>query len=167
MFSVILATDLHFGIGKNNSIPWHLSCDLKWFKQLTTHNVVVMGRNTWESLPRKPLPNRINIVLSSIPIQSLDPSTLHIRSISELLDLRDRYYAEKEWFIIGGASLYDLFLNSSMINRIYWTLIFETYDCDTKIQTNLFQQFGTSWNWSISPCSISYPHHRKYILSSI
>ena len=149
MFSVILATDLDFGIGKKNTIPWHLPNDLKRFKRLTSEQVVVMGRRTWDSLPKKPLPNRINIIVSSTPSDiKISPSIITVSSISELLVLRDQIYLDKEWFIIGGAQLYDIFLNSSYINKVYWTLIFERYECDTRIKTFIPDAFQKGWYWS-------------------
>ena len=65
-FKAIAAMSLNRAIGAGNKIPWHLPEDFKWFKQLTSGNVVIMGRKTFESLG-KPLPNRINIVLSRHP----------------------------------------------------------------------------------------------------
>ena len=68
-FSLIVATDKNLGIGKMNSLPWKLKSEMRYFRETTLHfnNVVVMGRNTWESIPNKfkPLSGRINIILSS------------------------------------------------------------------------------------------------------
>ena len=66
-FKAIAAMSLNRVIGAGNKIPWHLPEDFKWFKQMTSGHVVIMGRKTFESLGGKPLPNRINIVLSSSP----------------------------------------------------------------------------------------------------
>jgi dihydrofolate reductase len=68
-FKAIAAMSLNRVIGDGNKIPWHLPEDFKWFKKMTTGNVVVMGRKTFESLGGKPLPNRINVVLTRHPIQ--------------------------------------------------------------------------------------------------
>jgi dihydrofolate reductase len=65
-FKAVAAMSLNRVIGAGNKIPWHLPEDFKWFKQLTTGHVVIMGRKTFESLG-KPLPNRVNIVLSRHP----------------------------------------------------------------------------------------------------
>ena len=65
-FKAIAAMSLNRVIGAGNKIPWHLPEDFKWFKQMTSGNVVIMGRKTFESLG-KPLPNRINIVISRHP----------------------------------------------------------------------------------------------------
>ena len=62
---LILACDLKGGIGYQNKLPWHIPLDLSRFKSLTKNGVVVMGRKTWESLPKKPLPNRVNVVISN------------------------------------------------------------------------------------------------------
>ena len=66
-FKAIAAMSLNRVIGAGNKIPWHLPEDFKWFKKMTTGHVVIMGRKTFESLGNKPLPNRINIVLSRHP----------------------------------------------------------------------------------------------------
>ena len=66
MIKAILACDQDWGIGKDGDLPWpHNTEDLKWFKESTIGGVVVMGKSTWNSLPRKPLPNRKNIIITS------------------------------------------------------------------------------------------------------
>ena len=65
MISAIVAVDENYGIGYNNKLLCNLAEDLKHFKNLTTNNIVVMGRKTWDSLPKKPLPNRTNIVITN------------------------------------------------------------------------------------------------------
>ena len=70
MFNIILATDINGGIGLNNDIPWNFSKDMEFFRNITKSNnifdkaIVIMGRKTWDSLPVKPLPNRINVVIT-------------------------------------------------------------------------------------------------------
>ena len=70
--SIIAAVADNLAIGKDNKLPWHLPADLKHFKELTTGHAVVMGKRTFESLPNGPLPNRKNIVLTSIPEGNFD-----------------------------------------------------------------------------------------------
>ena len=65
MISTIVAVDNNWGIGFNGDLLEHIPEDLKYFKELTSGNIVVMGRKTWDSLPKKPLPNRFNIVITS------------------------------------------------------------------------------------------------------
>ena len=101
MIKAILAADANWGIGKDGIMPWpHNSEDLKWFKECTDGECIIMGRKTWESLPFKPLPNRYNIVVTSKgemvgPHATVDVSTLHM-----ILDNR----SSSPW-IIGGGQL--------------------------------------------------------------
>ena len=120
---LIVACDPNGGIGYNNKLPWtNIQGDLPRFKELTTGKVVVMGRNTWESLPKKPLPNRINVVVSSTDIPGI--TTLTGLPDEDNMDLRDVY-------LIGGAKL----INSSwhLIDEVYLTKTFSEYTCDTFI----------------------------------
>ena len=69
---MIWAQDTNNAIGRNGTLPWHFSEDLKNFKKLTMGHVIIMGRKTWDSLPFKPLPNRQNIVISSNTIDDVE-----------------------------------------------------------------------------------------------
>ena len=69
---LIWAQDENGGIGKDGNLPWHISEDLKNFKRLTSSFTILMGRNTWESLPVRPLPKRRNIVLSSNEVPDVE-----------------------------------------------------------------------------------------------
>lgn len=92
-------------IGKRGGLPWHISEDLKRFKKLTTGQMVVMGKNTYESIGR-PLPNRENIVLDS---EGKEIAGVHVcRSIPETLELAEGF--GREIFVIGGASVYEQLL---------------------------------------------------------
>jgi dihydrofolate reductase len=90
-------------IGRNNTLPWHLSADLKRFKALTMGQIIVMGRKTYESIG-KPLPGRINIIVSRQPDFSV-PGAIVTGSIEEALTACAPYQ-DKEIFIIGGSELY-------------------------------------------------------------
>ena len=72
MISIIVAVSEDWGIGKDNELLWHISEDLKRFKRLTTGKTVIMGKKTWESLPRRPLPGRKNIVLTDNPKEIIE-----------------------------------------------------------------------------------------------
>lgn len=142
-FSLIVAMDQSQGIGKDGTLPWHLPSDLKHFKAITTttedsskENVVIMGRKTWDSLPDtfKPLPNRINIVLSQntqldfpltvLRAQSLEDAFGHLENSS----IKDRC---GEVFVIGGEAVFKLALESENCSRIYLTEVGSDFDCDT------------------------------------
>lgn len=128
-YTMIVATDLRNGIGKNNELPWHLSEDLKRFKTITTGHPIVMGRKTWESLPKKPLPERQNIVLTHDKNYSAQGATV-INNINEIKQVVE---PGQEVFIIGGAEIYNLFL--PLVSKIYLTLIWDWFGCDTKLGT--------------------------------
>src|SRR3954468_23047329 len=102
-FKAIVAMSLNRVIGKDNALPWHLPEDLRWFKKLTTGNVIIMGRKTWDSIG-KPLPNRENVVLTRSG--RAIPGARTIRSLEELHAEND----PRDYFIIGGAQIFEAYL---------------------------------------------------------
>lgn len=101
MLSIIVAIDQRNAIGRDNDIPWHISSDLKRFKAITMGHTVIMGKNTWDSLPFKPLKGRRNIVVSR-SMEGRDDCEV-VRSVEEALGKVD---AGEEAFIMGGAGIY-------------------------------------------------------------
>ena len=101
-------------IGIDNELPWHLPEDMAWFKKLTTGNIVVMGRNTWLSIGSKPLPNRVNVVISSThyainnktPIMDEFENTYVFPGISDAISLMSNINPTLEMFFIGGSGIY-------------------------------------------------------------
>lgn len=130
MINIIVAMDKNGGIGKDNKLLAHIPEDLKHFKDTTDGHTVVMGYSTWLSLPKKPLPNRRNIVLTTKDIE-LDGAVV-IHSIDELKDWID---FDDEVFIIGGAKVYEQFLPYA--DRMYVTLIEDRFEADTFFPKNL------------------------------
>ena len=133
MIKLIYARDLVSGIGINNKLPWHIPSDLKRFKQLTTGQIVVMGRKTYDSLPDrfKPLPNRLNVVLSKTT--KIDhPQVDTFSDFSDLLKLTEdpnsKYYGKDIW-IIGGSSVYHSLI--SHVQEVHETVIQEVYLADS------------------------------------
>ena len=116
-YNVIVAVNENLVIGKDNQLPWHSSEDLKYFKRITTNNVVIMGRKTYESIG-KPLPNRVNIVISTTTNYT---EVITVNSFDEALDIASTF--DKEIFVIGGASLYEKVIDDS--ERLYLTWIYE------------------------------------------
>lgn len=114
--SLIVAKDENSVIGKNNQLPWHLKDDLQNFKKITMGHHIIMGRKTFESIG-KPLPGRMNLVVSSNPLPATD-SVLWFNSIFRAIKFAERQ-GEKELFIIGGAAIYKYAL--SLVDRIYVT----------------------------------------------
>lgn len=116
-YNVIVAVNENLVIGKDNKLPWHSSEDLKYFKRMTTNNVVIMGRKTYESIG-KPLPNRVNIVISNTTNFT---EVITVKSFEEALEIASLY--DKEVFVIGGASLYEKVLDGA--EKLYLTWIYE------------------------------------------
>ena len=102
MISIIAAVDRHMAIGYENKLLFWLPNDLKRFKALTTGNTIIMGRKTFESLPKGALPNRRNIVLSTRP-DTLCPGAEIFSSLEEALKHCEQ---DEQIYIIGGASVY-------------------------------------------------------------
>lgn len=120
--SIIVAIADDYAIGRDNDLIWHISEDLKRFKALTTGHVVVMGRNTWNSLPKKPLPNRRNIVLTHDT--SFNPEGAEVaHTVNELLNMVS--HSSEEVFIMGGATLYQQFL--PFTQRLYVTHVYASF----------------------------------------
>ena len=103
----IVAVDGQGAIGKGGQLPWHYSADLKFFKEQTINNACVMGARTWTSL-KKPLKERLNIVLSRSSQMETQPSIIVLRDVDSVLSLRK--YLACDLFIIGGAQVYGSFL---------------------------------------------------------
>jgi dihydrofolate reductase len=104
----ILHADREWGIGKNNSLMFSIPADMKFFRETTTGNVVVMGANTLKSFPNaKPLKNRVNIVLSR-SMEKRDDCIV-VRGLEELFSVL-KEYSEKQVYVIGGACIYKLLL---------------------------------------------------------
>ena len=129
--SIIVACAQNMAIGKDNDLLWHLSDDLKRFKALTSGHTVVMGRRTFDSLPKKPLPKRRNIVLTHdeqfhYEVPPTATGTLEVaHSIAQVLKMvKD----EEETFIMGGGALYRDFM--PLVNRLYVTWVDEDFEGD-------------------------------------
>ena len=120
-------------MGLNNSIPWYYPTDLKYFSKLTKgsgNNAIIMGRKTWDSLPRKPLPKRENIILSRDTSDiALQGEELYFNSLQKAIDHCKEHKKDEIW-IIGGLEIYKLALNSNIIDHIYVTEIADDFKCD-------------------------------------
>ena len=130
--SMIAAVGKNLGLGKNNNLIWHFKEDMKFFKDTTMGHTVVMGRKTFESLP-KALPGRKNIVISSNAEYQAQGATV-VTSVEEALQIADN----EEIFVIGGGKIYAEFLPYA--DKLYLTEInAECADADT-----YFPQFNKS-----------------------
>jgi len=122
--SLIVAMATNRAIGLNNKMPWHLSADLKKFKQITMGSPILMGRKTYESIGR-PLPGRDNIIISrNSAYQQAGCSVFN--TIEEAIESCQKY---DEVFVIGGATFYQAML--PVADRLYLTEIHKEFDADT------------------------------------
>ena len=138
-FSIIVAIDKKNGIGKNNQIPWHLSGDFKHFakitkttKDLAKQNAVLMGKNTWDSLPDKykPLPERLNVVLIKGGQIDLPKKVIQYNSFNKALGDLEKDKIIENIFIIGGGILYQSTISHPKCEKIYLTRIDQDFNCD-------------------------------------
>lgn len=126
MISLLVAMDRNHVIGFENGMPWHLPSDLKFFKEKTTGNTMVMGRKTYDSIGRV-LPNRRNIVLTRK--QSGFPEGIEVISNLKVVQQWNTENPGEEFFVIGGGDIFEQVL--SYADRMYITWIDEAFDGDT------------------------------------
>ncbi|MCK5857608.1 MAG: dihydrofolate reductase [Bacteroidales bacterium] len=122
--SIIVAIASNYAIGKDNDLLWHISDDLKRFKRITSGHPVVMGKNTFFSLPFRPLPKRRNIVLTDVAGEQIEGCEMAY-SIEESIELMD---ANQENFIMGGGSIYYQFL--PLAQKLYITQVHQDFEAD-------------------------------------
>mmetsp|Transcript_42246 Transcript_42246/g.90750 ORF Transcript_42246/g.90750 Transcript_42246/m.90750 type:complete len:506 (+) Transcript_42246:188-1705(+) len=137
--SVIVATTPHGGIGKDGALPWKLPGDMAFFKRVTmaapagAQNAVVMGRKTWESIPEKfrPLPGRVNVVLSKSTESSAYPESVAVASsLEKALETLGSRSDVAEVFVIGGQAAYQEAMKMSSCKRLYITRVAKDFECD-------------------------------------
>jgi len=135
MIALIVAKDTYNGIGIQNQLPWKLSQDLRYFKDLTSRaepslkNALIMGKNTWNSLPKKPLPNRLNVILSSQSIENLPDTSVVCSSFESALSFLDTQ-AIQTTFIIGGSTVFEKAFQLPYLKTLYITQIHHHFTCD-------------------------------------
>ncbi len=127
MLSIIVATDQNNLIGKDNNMPWHIPADLKRFKAITTGHTIIMGRKTYDSLPKKPLPNRHHVVLTRQKGLYLKGCEI-LHSTQEVVE-RYGTIDNEEVFIIGGGNIYKSLLPYTQ--KIYLTQVHAAFEGDT------------------------------------
>lgn len=138
-FSLVVAADQNMGIGKNNTLPWSLPGDLRYFAAVTSEaakgkrNAVIMGRKTWESIPEKhrPLKKRLNVVLSRNEDLELPDGVLLANSFEQALKQLDTRDDVDQVFVIGGANVFEQALQHPGCDKVYLTEVQAVFDCDT------------------------------------
>ncbi|MFH0757176.1 MAG: dihydrofolate reductase [Bacteroidota bacterium] len=123
--SIIVAVGQNRAIGKDNKLLWHLPGDLKRFQKLTTGHTLIMGRNTFLSLPKGALPNRRHIVISDVEGEHFKACEM-ARSPEEAISLAGE---TDECFVIGGGMVYAQFL--PVAGKLYLTRVHQSFEADT------------------------------------
>ena len=117
MITIIAAVDENGIIGNDRNIPWHIPEEIKHFKDVTMGHVVVMGRNTWDSLPDefKPLPGRLNLVITTKEHDDVK-GAIFLPDVESAIQLAEENCVSS--YVIGGASIYKQVLDKGLVNRI-------------------------------------------------
>ena len=144
MINAIVACDTEHGIGKNGGLPWpYHPEDMRWFRDNTINDVVVMGRKTWQSIGCMRLPKRVNIILSKnvsalngIPDLAYDVSEAETPTMLQNLQME---YPNRNIWIIGGGNIYKQML--PYCERLYLTKFKESYGCDTFLDPEQLKPF--------------------------
>ena len=124
--ALVVAVARNGVIGRHGGLPWHISSDLKRFKEITMGKPVIMGRKTWESLPKKPLPGRLNIVITRRQGFVAEGATVVASPEAALAAA----VGVEEIAVIGGGEIYDTFL--ILADRIYLTEVDLYVEGDTR-----------------------------------
>jgi len=153
--SIIVAIAENYAIGKDNDLLWHISDDLKRFKRLTTNHPVIMGKNTFYSLPFRPLPKRTNIVLSDKAGELIEGCVMAY-SIEDAIEKMD---AHTENFIMGGGSIYKQFI--PLADKLYITRVHRQFEADTffpEIDLEIWKLIESEYNEPEKEGSFSFTY---------
>lgn len=152
--TIIAAVAENDALGKDNQLIWHLSDDLKRFKELTKGHCIIMGRKTFESFP-KPLPNRTHIVITRQKHYKVPDGVIVVQTLDDALDASKN---DPQPFIIGGGEIYKLAL--PIAKKIELTRVHASFDADTffpkidpkiwKETTNIFHDKDEKHDYSFS-----------------
>ena len=138
MISAIIAITEKGVIGKDGDLPWpRIAEDMKWFVEKTTNNMVVMGRRTWDSIPKKhrPLKNRMNIVVTSQKLEVVKGAAGTLNgALPAGLKAHQQANLDKEVFVIGGKEIYEQCFPAC--EKIYVTRVHGKYDGDVTLDIN-------------------------------
>ena len=134
-FKLIACVNQKGAIVKDGGLLYHIGNDLANFKRMTLNNVVIMGKNTFDSLPNKePLKDRINIIITSsndFNVKQEFDNVYIVHSINDVIELCQAFFEDKELFVIGGASIYHQFLSKGLIDEMRLTMVKDDAEGDT------------------------------------
>ena len=144
LYSIIIASCLDGGIGYDTTIPWHIKEEMKLFRRITTGNidlskinVVIMGRNTWNSLPNKPLQNRLNIVITNDEDFPKYDNLISFNNLDDAFSYCEMNVNIRNVFVIGGKKFYETCLYnekySKNIEKIFLSVIYKNHESNVFI----------------------------------
>ena len=130
-------------IGKDGDLLYNIKDDIQGFKEITTDNVIIMGRQTLESLPNgKPLSNRINYVLSKTMKPEINDNLRVFSDVDKLLEDIEKNFKDKDVFCIGGSKIYELFMEKDIVDKLVLTEV----DDNTKGEVNKYVKTKNEFN---------------------
>ncbi len=153
MIAAIVAVDNNWGIGKNNKLLFDIPEDKRHFQKVTEHNIVIMGRKTWDSLPKKPLKNRVNVVITKNPPKEKIENTVF--GTMELAKSIMSYFGHTtNIFVIGGGQIYKELLqycDTIFVTRVYSDFKADTFfpDLTNKDEWQIRDFSDVSYYWSL------------------
>lgn len=135
MFKIIACINKRNAIGKDGKLMYNIKNDMNNFMRITKYNgVVIMGRKTFESIGGKPLPDRINVIMTEDKEYSVDASfdnAYIAHSMADVYNLCQAFFHDRELFVIGGSSIYKQFLDSGMVDEMLLTIVNDDSEGDT------------------------------------
>ncbi|AYF92563.1 dihydrofolate reductase [Apilactobacillus bombintestini] len=137
MISYLWAESHNHIIGANGTLPWHLPADMKYFKENTIHQIILAGRTTYESFKR-PLPNRLNMVLTSQSKDEFPDDVVVFHEVDEFLKFAKKF-SDKEIFVVGGAKIFEELM--PYVDKLYRTVIDYDFKGDTKMPSINYDDF--------------------------
>ena len=153
----IVAVDKNGAIGKDGKLPWHYSADMKFFKETTIGNAVVMGRKTWLTL-KKPLPQRLNIVLSRKSVIEPQESVIVLRDVESVLEKANNL--DCDLYVIGGEQVYRAFVDN--IDRWIVTRVPLTVEgADAFVPQNYLNGFNQVNSKELEPNLVAHYYERN------
>ena len=147
-FKIVACVNNVLALGNEGKLLYRIPNDLANLKRMTINNVVIMGRKTFESLPQGlPLPNRINIILTRDESFCVDASLSNVyivHSIEDAYNLCEAQFSHMDWFVLGGESIYNQFIENDWADEMYITTVIDSSDGDA-----YFPNVMLSSNWKV------------------
>lgn len=157
VIAYVWAEDENRLIGDGDALPWRLPADVKFFKEITMRGDIVAGRKTYDTIPRRPLPGRRNIVLTSDKSYEA-PGAIVVHSKEEILDIAKN--GNEDLYIIGGGTLFEIF--ESEVDELYRTVVHDTFEGDVYFPEDFdYEPFERVEHWA-GPVDEKNKHPHTY-----